>query len=134
MADVIFKDDSSRLESEFYDCRFDPRLRAIVLEEGRCHKVWYGVPCVVTCVQRTAAENRADSGKPMSAHFTWRAVDLRVKHLPAGAPEKWAQRLRALYPVDMLEVTLHDVTPDGTGLHLHLNIQIGFARKYPNLL
>ena len=114
---------SERISTEFLH-RLDPRLRAIALETA----VWLRnqelpVDLVVTCVNRTPDENKADGGKPTSAHLVGRAIDIRTRDWPDGTTEKVMARLYRLWPGTCLYLLHHDV---GGGMHLHAQIKMKY--------
>lgn len=125
-----FKGGSVRLAQEFWS-DFDARLRGIVIETA----VWvwqtYGLETVVTNIYRTRDEQLAvNPDRPHSSHRTWRAIDLRNRHLPMSVRKaillRWHEHYGNVRPEYLHVVDI----PHGTGPHFHLNINLTYALDY----
>jgi hypothetical protein len=111
-----------RLQTEF-QTGIDPLLQAALIDLADWVKETFGKPVVVTCLIRTENENAAIGGQPNSAHIPGKDGIRSVLYLPEQIVtiqrylnHRWGGVLHVLY---------HTA---GTGPHIHMNVNIGFAR------
>lgn len=125
MSDLSFK--TERIGLEYKSRHLNPHLRAVLLELADFLRRQHDIRLVVTCLWRSEEENRMVGGAPKSSHLTWRAADVRTYDWPAPVKQIAVQHLTKLWPRDMLFVKVHD---SGTGEHMHLNINYGWAENH----
>lgn len=127
---VFFKTENGqhyhdRLSNEFHH-KIDLRLKAILMEAGDWSNRVLTKKLIVTCLNRTKEENDKVGGRPTSAHFEGRAADLRTSHLGQPEIDKLIGHLNKVWGLEFLHTKYHD---DGTGFHLHININFPFKRN-----
>ncbi len=71
----------ARLDIEFNET-IDKRLKAILLGVASAVERRFGLDITITCLNRTAKENRECNGSPSSSHLDFRGADLRNRDLP----------------------------------------------------
>jgi hypothetical protein len=121
----IFKDASGRTTLEFFN-KIDGRLRALIYDLDGYVDRTFNKKLIITCLNRTEEENKADKGKPYSAHLFGRAVDIRAKDPVTNRwyfnPEQQEQikdYLEKTWGKDFISV---NIDPHGTAPHIHINI------------
>lgn len=124
-------DYENRLRNEFL-YQIDPRLRAVLLELGDWIWFMWHKPLILTCLNRTEAENKAVGGSKYSAHKYCRGADIRsrifedeqksliISHIETVWNESAMIRPPFLYAIH------HD---SGQGEHFHINISWGYRMK-----
>ena len=100
----------------------DGRLRGVFLELAEYLMQKYGIGIVLTCLIRSAEENKAVGGSSTSAHRDGegRAGDLRSRSFTPEQITDIEDHLVQTWGTDFLYVLVHD---SGRGPHIHINIR-----------
>lgn len=115
----------ARLETEFTN-DIDSRLRAILLDLNFYTERMFGKSLIITCLNRTVAENERVGGNPNSAHLDRRAVDLRSRDFSEIVLDFIVKYLYDTWRKDFIYVLVHG---QGFNKHIHINIRYKFRNN-----
>lgn len=144
MADLPLDCASARVQGELGKlANLNSLLYGILLEIAAYALATWGWRVFVLSIFRDAAEEaRIDTASKLglgrkpgtrSPHAFWLALDIRT----VGVDPEWVEALDAWinarwqYDPARPEMTVSDIKPHGTGIHLHLQAQRGMTRRRP---